>query len=108
MAVAAAAVVAEAEATKPPYCPSGLAPAPWRYHGRMYRVHKTGYDLETMSDVAAAYRRECQAGRLDGPARKAAVVAFRARHPEIERLPASTAVAHTHDGPEHNRSTSEA
>ena len=72
---------------------SRLAPATRRYHGRMYRVHKPGYDLETMRAVAVAYRRERQAGHFDGPAREAAMVAFRARHPECERLPASEAVA---------------
>ena len=52
---------------------------------------KPGYDPETMRAVALAYRRQCQAGKLDGPAREAAIAVFRARHPEIERLPASDA-----------------
>ena len=40
--------------------------------------------------------RECgyQADRLDQPAREAAIAAFEARHPEIDRLPESAAVAH--------------
>ena len=59
----------------------------------MYRVHKPRYDLETMCAVAVAYRRESQAGRLDGPAREAAIAAYRARHPELERLAASEVVA---------------
>ena len=46
-----------------------------------------------MRAVAAAYRRERRAGRLDGPAREAAIAAFRARHPELERLAASEAAA---------------
>ena len=46
-----------------------------------------------MRAVALAYRRERRAGRLDQPAREAAIAAFRARHPELERLPASAAVA---------------
>ena len=60
----------------------------------MSAVPKPGYDLETMRAVALAYRRERQAGRLDGPAREAAIAAFRARHPELERMPASDAAAH--------------
>ena len=59
----------------------------------MYCVHKPGSDLDTMRAVAAAYRRERLAGRLDSPAREAAIAAFRARHPELERLRASEAVA---------------
>lgn len=47
-----------------------------------------------MRAVALAYRRERQAGRLDEPAREAAIAAFRARHPEVERLHASEATAH--------------
>lgn len=57
----------------------------------MYRVHKPGYDLETMPAVALAYRRERRAGRMDEPAREAAIAAIRARHPELERLAASEA-----------------
>ena len=37
----------------------------------MYSLPKPGFDPETMRAVAAAYRRESQAGRLDGPARDA-------------------------------------
>ena len=59
----------------------------------MYSLPKPGFDPETMRAVAMAYRRERQAGRLDGPAREAAIAAFRARHPELERLPASEAAA---------------
>ena len=44
--------------------------------------------------AALAYRRESQAGKLDGPAREAAIAAYRARHTKIERLPESAAVAH--------------
>jgi hypothetical protein len=47
-----------------------------------------------MRAVALAYRRERQAGRLDEPAREAAIAAYRARHPETDRPPASAAVAH--------------
>jgi len=47
-----------------------------------------------MRAVALAYRRVRQAGRLDEPAREAAIAAYRARHPETDRLPASAAVAH--------------
>ena len=57
----------------------------------MYSVSKPGYDLATMRAVTMAYRRERQAGRLDEPAREAAIAAFRARHPKLERLPASAA-----------------
>ena len=57
----------------------------------MYAVPKPGYDLETMRAVALAHRRERQARRLDEAAREAAIGAFRARHPEIDRLPASEA-----------------
>ena len=60
----------------------------------MYSLAKPGYEPETMRAVAVAYRRERQAGRLDQPAREAAIAAFRARHPEIARLPASEAAAH--------------
>jgi hypothetical protein len=60
----------------------------------MYCPPKPGYDPETMRAVALAYRRERQAGRLDEPAREAAIAAYRARHPEADRLPASAAVAH--------------
>ena len=87
------AAVVEAEATKPPSCPSGLGPAARRYDGGMYAFPKPEYGSETMRAVAVAYRRERQAGRLDGPAREAAIAAFLARHPEFERLPASEAVA---------------
>ena len=59
----------------------------------MYTELKPGYDPETMRAVALAYRRERQAGRLDGPAREAAEAAFRARHPELERRAASEATA---------------
>ncbi len=59
----------------------------------MYAVPKPGFDPETMRAVAIAYRRERQAGRLDEPAREAAIAAFRARHPEIDRLAASGAAA---------------
>ena len=59
----------------------------------MYSLPKPGYDPETMRAVALAYRRERQAGQLDQPAREAAVAAFRARHPEIERMAASEAAA---------------
>jgi hypothetical protein len=55
----------------------------------MYAVPKPGIDPATMHAVAMACRRECQVGRLDGPARKGAIAAFRARRPELERLPAS-------------------
>jgi len=72
----------------------GLAVATRRYHAGMYSLPKPGYDPETMRGVALAYRRVRQAGRLDGPAREAAIAAFRARHPEADRLPASGAVAH--------------
>jgi hypothetical protein len=60
----------------------------------MYSLPRPGYDLDTMRAVAIAYRRERQAGRLDEPAREAAIAAYRARHPEAERLPASAAAAH--------------
>jgi hypothetical protein len=60
----------------------------------MWSLAKPGYDPETMRAVVLAYRHERQAGQLDGPAREAAKAAYRARHPEIERLPASAAVAH--------------
>ena len=60
----------------------------------MYSLPNPGYDPETMRAVAAAYRRERQAGGLDEPAREAAIAAFLARHPEIDRLPASEAAAH--------------
>ena len=66
---------------------------PFGFCCRIYRVFKPGYDLATMRAVALAYRGERQAGRLDGPAREAAIAAFCGRHPEIERLPASDAVA---------------
>ncbi len=59
----------------------------------MYSLPKPGYDLETMRAVVIAYRREREARRLDEPAREAAIAAFRARHPEIDRLPASEAAA---------------
>ena len=59
----------------------------------MYSLPKLGYDPETMRAVAVAYRSERQAGRLDEPAREAAIAAFRARHPELDRLPASEAAA---------------
>ncbi len=59
----------------------------------MYSLPKPGYDPETMRAVALAYRRERQAGRLDEPAREAAISAFRARHPAIDRLAASEAAA---------------
>ena len=38
-------------------------------------------------------RHDRQAGRLDPPARQAAIIAFRARHPDFERLLASEGVA---------------
>ena len=60
----------------------------------MYSVPKPEYDLDTMRAVAVAYRRVRQGGRLDGPAREAAIAAFRARYPEFKRLPVSEAVAH--------------
>ncbi len=59
----------------------------------MYSLPKPGYDPETMRAAALAYRRERQAGWSDGPAREAATEAFRARHPDFERGPASTAAA---------------
>jgi hypothetical protein len=60
----------------------------------MWSLPKPGYDLETIRAVAVAYRRERQAGRLDGPAREAAITAYSARHPETDRLSASASVAH--------------
>ena len=71
--------------------PSRLAPATRRYHERMYDLPEPKYDRDTMRAVAAAYRRERRAGRLDEPAREAAIAAFRARHPELARLAASEA-----------------
>ena len=59
----------------------------------MCSLPKPGFDPETMRAVAVAYRRERRAGWLDGPAREAAIEAFRARHPDIEPLPASEAAA---------------
>ncbi len=59
----------------------------------MYNLPKPGCDPETMRAVAAAYLRERRIGRLGGPARDAAMAAFRARHPQIERLPTSEAAA---------------
>ena len=50
-------------------------------------------DLRTMRAVTLAYRWERQAGRLDEPAREAAIAAFQARHAELQRLPASEAAA---------------
>ena len=35
----------------------------------MYNLLKASYDLETMRAAALAYRRESQAGQLDGPPR---------------------------------------
>ena len=49
----------------------------------MYSLPKPGFDLETMRSVALAYRRERQAGQLDGPAREAAEAAFRVMCPDI-------------------------
>ena len=69
---------------------SGVSALPWR----MYSLPKPRYDPETMRAVALAYRRERQAGQLDQPAREAAIAAFRARHPELNRMPASEATAH--------------
>jgi hypothetical protein len=43
---------------------------------------------------AHAYRTKRRAGRLDLPAREAAIRAFRAGHPELDRLPAVEAGAH--------------
>ena len=63
--------------------PPRLVPALRGYHAGMYTLPKPGYDLVTMRAVAAAYRRERRAGRLDEPAREAAIAAFRARHPEL-------------------------
>jgi hypothetical protein len=74
--------------------PTGLAAATRRYHGRMYSLPRPTYDLDTMRAVALAYRHERRSGRLDGPARESAIAAFRVKHPELERLPASAAVAH--------------
>ena len=65
-----------------------------RYHGAMWSLPKPRNDLETMRAVATAYRRERRAGRLDEPARKSSIAAFRARHPELDRMPASAATAH--------------
>ena len=59
----------------------------------MRHVPKPGYDLETMRAVAAAYRQVRQAGRLDQLAREAGIAAFLVKHPEIDRRPASKAVA---------------
>lgn len=39
----------------------------------MWSFPKPGYDPEPMRAVALAYRRQCQAGKLDGPAREAAI-----------------------------------
>ena len=64
-----------------------------RYHAGIYSAPNPVYDPGTVRAVAVAYRRERQAGRLDQLAREAVIAAFRARHPEIERLPASEAVA---------------
>jgi hypothetical protein len=46
----------------------------------MWSLPKPGYDPETMRAVALAYLSERQAGRLDQPAREAAIAVFRARH----------------------------
>ena len=54
---------------------------------------KPVYEPETIRAVAVAYRRERQAGRLEEPACESAIAAFRTRHPEHERLPASEAAA---------------
>jgi len=59
----------------------------------MWSLPKPGYDPDTMRAVAHAYRRVRQAGQLDQPAREAAIEAFLARHPELERLPSSAAAA---------------
>jgi hypothetical protein len=40
----------------------------------MYSLPRPAYDLDTMRAVALAYRHERQAGRLDEPAREAAVL----------------------------------
>jgi hypothetical protein len=60
----------------------------------MWSLPKPGYNPATMRAVALAFCRVRQAGRLDEPACEAAIAAYRARHPEVERLPASAAVAH--------------
>lgn len=60
----------------------------------MCALPKPSYDLKTVRAVAVAYRRERQPGKLDGSAREAAIAALLARHPEVDRLPASAAVAH--------------
>ena len=59
----------------------------------MYSLRKPGYDRETLRAVAVSYRRERRAGWLDGPAREAAIEAFRARHPDFDRGPASASAA---------------
>ncbi len=46
-----------------------------------------------MRAIAAAYRRERQAVRLDEPAREAALKVFHARYPALDRRAASEAVA---------------
>ena len=59
----------------------------------MYGLPKLRYDPETMRAVAVAYRRERQAGRLDKPAREAAMKVFHARYPALDRRAAGEAVA---------------
>ncbi len=58
------------------------------FDGAMWSLAKPGYDPETMRAIALAYRRERQAGQLDGPAREAAIARAIAmlRDGEIDRV----------------------